>query len=344
MKFSKVYIGLALLLPMGSALACASCGCSLNTDLAAQGMASNPGWSFDLRYDYLNQDQLRAGTTTISPLNASVTQNTKLGGNAEVEGYTRNSYLTASLDYNNGESWGATFMLPYIQRDHMTFGVDSWPSGTSGYTSHTTGFGDIKMIGRYFGFSEQKNWGLQFGIKLPTGNNGQTAPATSGGVTAVDPGLQLGSGSTDLIVGAYKFGHIAATENWGYFGNVQFQAAVDPKGTPSNIDALGVSGGTSGSYRPGNSLNINAGVNYQGFDNWTPTVQLNFIDKKADSGVAADTWATGGILTYLAPGLMYSASDSTQYYANLQLPIYQNLNGIQLVPKFVGSVGVRLHF
>ena len=342
MKINKICIVFALVLPIGSALACASCGCSLNTDLSAQGMASNPGWSFDARYDYLNQNQLRAGKSVISPANASITQNVKTGENAEVEGYTRNSYLTSSVDYNNGESWGATFILPFIQRDHMTFGVD-WPSGTTGYTSQASGFGDIKIIGRYFGFSEQKNWGLQFGIKLPTGNNGQTAPAASGGgvVTAVDPGLQLGTGSTDLIVGIYKFGHIAATDDWGYFGNFQFQAAVDSKSTPSNIDALG---GSSGSYRPGNSLNINAGVNYQGFENWTPTLQLNLIDKKADSGAAADTWATGGTLIYLAPGLMYSTSDSTKYYTNVQLPMYQNLNGIQLAPKFVGSVGVRLNF
>jgi len=348
MKF-KINLLTALLIAASSsgAFACASCGCSLNTDLQTQGMSSNPGWAFDVRYDYLNQNHLRFGTGTISNSAAVGTTNPKTLTLAEVEAYTRNNYLTSSLDYNNGETWGATVILPFIQRDHMTFGNDDpagggWPSGTNGYTSHASGFGDVKIIGRYFGLSEQKNWGLQFGIKLPTGNNAQTAPlANGGGVTAVDPGLQLGTGSTDLIVGAYRFGHIQGTDNWGYFGNMQFQAAVAPKSTPVNIDALGAS---SGSYRPGNSLNLNGGVNYQGFDKFTPTVQFNFIDKKADTGLAADTWATGGTLIYLTPGVLFSPSDSVQYYANVQIPIYQNLNGIQLAPSLIGSVGLRVHF
>jgi hypothetical protein len=197
-------------------------------------------------------------------------------------------------------------------------------------------------MGRYFGFSEQKNWGLQLGIKLPTGNNGQFGQPGSPTTTAVavDPGLQLGTGSTDLIVGTYRFGHILSSDDWGYFSNVQFQAAIDPKSTPASIDALG----SGGSYRPGNGLNINAGVNYQGFEGWVPMLQFNFVDKKADTGTAADTWSTGGVLLYATPGLVYTTSSSAQLYANAQLPLYQNLNGIQLAPKFVISMGIKLHF
>jgi len=354
MKLKLLTIAISLTLSARGALACASCGCSLNTDLGYQGMGSNPGWAADFRYDYLDQNQLRSGTSSISSAKAVGIVNPKTGQQAEVEGFTKNNYLTASLDYNNGDSWGATIVLPFIQREHLTYGSDAsssgglagWPSGANGYQSKTTGLGDVKLIGRYFGFSEQKNWGLQLGVKLPTGNNAQTAPASATAlaagtsVVAVDPGLQLGTGSTDLIIGAYKYGHIFNIDDWGYFGNVQFQSVIDPKSTPSNIDALG----QGGSYRQGNGLNINLGINYQGFENWTPTVQLNFIDKKTDSGTAADTWSTGGTLAYLTPGLLYTASNSVQVYSNLQLPIYQSLNGIQLTPHFVASIGVRLHF
>lgn len=346
MKFNKILTIPVLTLLVAKAMACASCGCSLNSDLGTQGMGSNQGWSFDLRYDYLNQNQLRSGTSTISPGVAVNTVNPRTGSLAEVEGYTRNNYVTTSLDYNNGEAWGVSVLLPFIQRDHLTYGSadplngGGWPDGTNGYSSQASGFGDTRIIGRYFGFSEQKNWGLQFGVKLPTGNNSQTAPSANGGLAAVDPGLQLGTGSTDLIAGVYRFGHIQGSEDLGYFGNIQFQAAVDPKSTPTNIDALGA----GGSYRPGNSLNVNAGVNYHGFENWVPTLQFNFLDKRSDSGTAADTWSTGGTLLYLTPGVLYTASQDTQLYANVQVPLYQNLNGIQLAPTFVGSVGVRVHF
>lgn len=43
----------------------------------------------DIRYDYLNEDQLRPGTGTISPVAASQLVNGE--GSQEVEKFTRNS-------------------------------------------------------------------------------------------------------------------------------------------------------------------------------------------------------------------------------------------------------------
>lgn len=349
MRFKKIIVAMAIMLPAAGAMACASCGCSLNTDVGTQGMGSSEGWTVDIRMDMLNQNQLRSGTGTISQGQAVNTINPKTGGLAEVEGYTQNNYLTGSLDYNNGESWGATVVIPYIQRNHMTYGSANsdgsagWPSGDNGYTSQASGFGDIKVIGRFFGFAEEKDWGLQFGVKLPTGANNQTAPfnnqTVNPGLTVVDPGLQLGTGTTDVILGAYKFGFIPNTEDWGYFANIQYQATVIPTTEPSTP-----AGPSAGTYRPGNGLNLNVGTNYQGFEKWVPTVQFNYVNKTADSGNAADTWSTGGNLLYLTPGLLYRVSDKTQVYANVQLPIYQNVNGYQLVPTYIASMGVRVRF
>ncbi|OIN01196.1 hypothetical protein A9236_08555 [Polynucleobacter sp. QLW-P1DATA-2] len=351
MNLKKLVIAMALALPATGAMACASCGCSLNTDIGTQGMGSSQGWTFDLRYDNLNQNQLRSGTGTISQNQAANTINPKTGLPAEVEGFTQNNYVTASLDYNNGETWGATVVLPYIMRSHMTYGPDTdpgdgsgYPTGANGYSSQANGFGDMKIIGRYFGFAEQKDWGIQFGVKLPTGSNNQTAVGNSGSIVAVDPGLQLGTGSTDAIIGVYKFGIIPKTEDWGYFGNVQYQATVKPTNVPSTIAAINAAGGVGNSYRPGNALNINVGTNYQGWDKWVPTLQFNYLYKTADSGTAADTWSTGGTLLYATPGILYKLTDQTQVYANVQLPVYQNLNGIQLAPSFIASMGVRVHF
>jgi hypothetical protein len=89
---------------------------------------------------------------------------------------------------------------------------------------------------------------------------------------------------------------------------------------------------------------MNLGINYQAFETWVPTLQLNILNKRVDSGTAADTFATGGTLAYLTPGLLYRVSEKTQVYANVQLPIYQNVNGIQIVPSYIASMGVRVHF
>jgi hypothetical protein len=350
MKFKKIVVALAFALPATGAIACASCGCSLNTDIGTQGMGMTEGWTLDLRYDTLNQNKLRYGTKGISQAQAAATTNAKTGAPAEVENYTQNNYITASLDYNDGESWGVTASLPYIMRNHNTYGsfddgVFSSSGGDSAYASKTAGIGDMKIIGRYFGFSEQKDWGLQYGVKLPTGARNQTGalygPSASG-LTAVDPGLQLGTGSTDLIAGIYKFGYINNSDDWGYFAQAQYQAAVMVQSVPSSL--VPYSSTSGGTYRPGNAANLNLGINYQAFEKWVPTLQLNVINKTPDSGTAADTWATGGTLAYLTPGLLYRLTDKTQVYANVQLPVYQNVNGIQLVPSYIASMGVRVHF
>ncbi len=330
---------LATTLTANSAFACASCGCSLNTDYGTQGMSNAGGWTLDLRYDYVNQNQLRAGTGKISTTAAAATTNTATGLPAEVEGFTKNKYLTASLDYNDGDQWGLTVHVPYIQRDHMTYGTDpDGPNAQGDYTSKTRGLGDVKLIARYFGWADEKDWGVQFGIKLPTGRFDSTDTT---GATAVDPGLQLGSKTTDLIFGAYKFGQFAGTSDWGYFMNGQIQRATNSSNIPDHLVAIT---GAPGTYRPGNSLNLNLGFNYHGWEQWTPTLQLNYIDKQADGGSAGDSWATGGKLLYLTPGAIVNMTEQMKLLANVQLPIYQNVNGIQLVPKYIASVGVRVGF
>jgi hypothetical protein len=215
----------------------------------------------------------------------------------------------------------------------MTYGA----GGAGDYTSNDSGLGDVKLIGRYFGWAESRDWGLQVGLKLPTGRFNATD--ISGG-TPVDPGLQLGSKTTDAVVGAYKFGPLAHTEDWGYFVNVQFQWALNHSHIPSNLASLG----ESGTYRPGNATHWSVGFNYHGFEQWTPTLQFNHLNKKADGGTAGDAWATGGRLWYVTPGAVVNLNDQTKLLLNLQLPLYQNVNGIQLTPKYIASVGVRMGF
>jgi hypothetical protein len=313
------------------ALACASCGCSLNADWGTQGLSTQGGWSADLRFDALNQNQLRSGTGRISPSAASTTANPYTGGPAEVEKFTRNRYTTLTLDYG-ARTWGVSLALPYIDRTHMTLGTgsDGYHPADDAYASHTHDLGDVRLIGRYFGFSPEKNWGVQFGLKLPTGHHDLSAPsidpAAPGAPVTIDPGLQPGTGTTDLILGAFRFDNLNA--DWSYFTQATFQAALD----------------MVGGYRPGNSLNLSGGLRYHGWSGVLPQLQLNARHVRADSGPTADRFATGGTLLYLTPGLLVPVADKASVYAYVQLPLYQNLRGIQLVPHAIYSVGVHYAF
>ena len=163
-KYTPLTLALALALPSGAAFACASCGCTLNSDFGTQGLSTASGWSLDVRYDTLNQNQLRTGTGTISATDAANVINPTSGNPAEVEKFTNNKYLTTTLDYNNGTSWGVSIAVPYIDRSHSTLGVGGDginPDPSSGYDSSASGVGDVRVMGRYYGFSAGKNFGIQ---------------------------------------------------------------------------------------------------------------------------------------------------------------------------------------
>lgn len=199
------FIGLLL---KAEALACSSCGCTLSSDWDNLQFSSVSGLKLDLRYDYLNQGQLRRGTNTISPSQASQILNN--GNPQEVEKFTRNNYITLGIDYTFNREWGVNVQVPYINRVHETLGTasDGYTAGTGGgqYTSDTSNLGDIKAIGRYQGFLSECNLGVLFGFKIPTGRytlTGISTDPTAPGSVLIDRGLQPGSGTTDIILGIY---------------------------------------------------------------------------------------------------------------------------------------------
>ena len=312
-------------------MACASCGCSLSTDWQNLEYSYKPGLKLDMRYDFLDQNQLRSGTGTISPIAAS--QIVNANGRQEVEKYTRNNYLTLGIDYSTNPDWGINLQVPYVIRDHSTLGTESdgaTPGAGGGqYDSHTANLGDMKVIGRYQGFTSKHNLGILLGFKLATGSyteTGTSTDQTAPGPAPIDPGLQPGTGTTDVIFGAYYNDTI--TRNLAYFTQATYQSALY----------------STDDYRPGNSLNVSLGLRYKGFDVVAPQIQLNFRDIQRDAGARADTVSTGGTLLYISPGIVAAVTDQIALYTFVQVPIYQNVNGVQLAPRFITSAGVRYSF
>ena len=320
-------IGATLLSP-AIARACASCGCTLSSDFLSQGLSAKQGFMIDLRFDYLNQNQLRSGTGTISAVDAS----TRDMGSNEVEKYTKNQYVTLGIDYIINRDWSVNLQVPYIKRTHSTLGVgsDGINPADEAYDSATSNLGDMKIVGRYLGVTPQHNFAVSVGLKLPTGSYSQTGtstdPSTPGEVAAIDPGLQPGTGSTDIIAGLSYFDSL--NRDWDYFSQVIYQAAVSHR---------------SG-YKPGNGFNLNLGLRYMDYRNVIPQLQLNIRNVQTDSGELADTVSTGGTLVYVSPGIITKLNDNTSIYAILQLPVYQNVSGIQLTPRYIASVGAHLAF
>jgi hypothetical protein len=185
----------------------------------------------------------------------------------------------------------------------------------------------VRVVARYLGFSQAQDWGLQFGLKLPTG--GSRDVNFDGGPQQgemIDRGLQPGTGSTDLLIGAFKFGALTETADW--FGQAQLQMAI----------------ASASAFRPGNAATATAGVRYRGFAGITPQMQLNARMERRETGSEADTPNSGSTLVYFSPGATFPITPRASVYAFGQVPVYQRVNGTQLEPKWSASLGVHMAF
>ena len=88
--------------------------------------------------------------------------------------------------------WGMMLTVPYTVRTFRTVG----DSGLVNQYNHAN-FGDVRIWGMYTGLSEDMSLGLLGGFKLPTGDHVYND---------FDRDTSIGSGSTDLLIAAYKKG------------------------------------------------------------------------------------------------------------------------------------------
>ncbi len=316
-------LAILLAIPGREALACAACGCLLSKDWVGQEDITHSGWAVGLSYDFINQNRMRLGNSNLSypaALNA-------VGGTGnEVETATATRITTASISYNSG-NWGWDAQLPYYDRYHTTM-----QTGDGGYNySQSNELGDMRVMGKYNGIFADGSTGILFGVKLATGTT-NTSFAYGG---LVDAALQVGTGSNDLILGAY---HIGSIGKLGWFAQATYQFAIS----------------TTGGYRPGDTTNVNLGLRYAKFgQKVTPLFQINYIHRQSDSGPAASYYTggpyigtpiTGGDLAYLAPGASIRLGDGYAVYGYVQFPAYQNVVGVQLVAPRIYSLGIRKIF
>lgn len=294
-------------------LACSSCGCSLTSDWLSQGLVALPGTTVDLRYDYVPQNQLRSGTGAVdrSAIN--------LPTNREIERYTYNSYVTATVDRQFNAVWGVDLQVPVIVRPHATVSQGD----TEESFSHTNGLGDVRLTARWQGIGGPGITGLQFGLKLPTGGFGQSFRTGPQAGSAVDRGLQPGTGTTDAIIGAYHFGRLV--QDFDFVLQAQAQIPLDSRDL----------------YRPGLAGTASAGLHYVHWHAITPQLQLNLRLAEKDHGLNSDRDNSGGELLYAAPGLIARVGPRAAVFGYVQLPLYEHVNGFQLAPRYTASIGLH---
>jgi hypothetical protein len=299
-----------------AAHACASCGCTLTADWLSQGLAAQPGTTFSLRYDYVPQTQLRSGTQAIDR-NAI-----DFPTGREIERHTYNHSLTFTLDHQFANDWGIDAQLPVVRRPHSTIGEDT----TEPSHSRTNGSGDLRLVGRWQGLSTPGTvTGLEAGLVLPTGRFHQKFDSGPEEGEEVDRGLQPGTGTVQAVLGAYHLG--ALSHELGYLAQVSGQTALTRRD----------------GFKPGSFVQASAALNYTHWRNVTPQLQMSFRATARDSGPNSDRPNSGGEQVNIAPGLSAKLGTKLVGFGFVELPVYNHVNGYQLVPKAKLSLGLLFH-
>jgi len=301
-------------------LSFASCGaafCTVNSNWTSESAMVDAGSSFDLRYEYIKQDQPRTGTDNIA---------TGQIPHHHDEISTVNRNLVASYSRTFASGWGLSVTAPIADRAHTHIHnhrgakiVDQWDF---------TELGDMRVIGRYqlplIGDPMQPaTTGLIFGVKLPTG---RTNVANAAGEVA-ERSLQPGSGTTDLIAGAYYHQKLPHS-NSSWFAQTQYQHAINQHD----------------GFKPGAQLGADIGYRYGVSDKLGALVQLNAVVKSRDSGAEAEPADSGSRSVFVSPGLSYAVANNMQVYGFYQHPLYQNINGVQLTARRAFVFGLSGRF
>ncbi len=293
--------------------ACSVCGCSLCSDWAAQGYETLAATDLNVRFEYLDQTQLRSGT---DPVDRSALE---FPNDREVQLQTLTRAAWLGLDHVFAPEWGISAEIPYYDRYHTTIA----PGDIDVSTSRARGLGDLKILGRYQQHHPDHGWSLQAGLKVPTGKTDQTFAEGPQEGELLDRGLQLGTGSWEAVVGATYFVRLAGA--WDSFAQVLVEQPLT----------------RHDDFRPGTALNLNLGIRWLNTSRVTPMLQVNAHWDGREHGANADFDNSGDGIIDLSPGLTVEVTRTVNAFAFVQVPLYQRVNGFQIEPRWQLSTGFR---
>jgi hypothetical protein len=318
-----VTIGLTLV-TLDHTYACSVCRCDEgvmlcsagSSDQAAQALNALPDkgtFRFQLRSQFLSKSSALSPDQGPNPSAAAKPSATALTAGSEHEREYRPS-LRASYGISNQLTVSAELPFSFKRIEERTSVENSATSAS--------GFGDAELSlawSETFARTTGNTWTIGFGatLKAPTGSNN----SRQNGVR-LDEHLQPGSGSYDWQIGI-AFARIGA--------NSSQHASVYRRFTGTNSFA----------YRYGEVWLYNLGLQQRLSSALMGTVQLDgrYASKDTQDGRYVEN--TGGSVLYLTPGIRVRVTPRASLIANVQIPVWENLYGVQS-EKVVLNTGVSL--
>ena len=305
LRMMKVGFGLlAGVLVPGAAWACA-CGCGVFEVGTSYMLPEGPGGMGFLDYDYQDQNHNWSGPSSAPAAN---------NNDRKIE----TDFVMAGVQYMFNRSWGAELELPFDYRNYKGVDLNNNP-----VNRRWDALGDIRLNAIYTGLAEDLSSGLTLGVKLPTGSDNRDADV-------VDRDTQLGTGSTDLLFGAFHRARFGSS-SWNWFGQADLDLPVLKQG----------------GYRPGLEVDTAWGIYYDGLSlgrvQISPLAQVIGSWRGRDNGPAADANDSGYQRVLLSPGIEFHLHP-VKIYADVEIPVYEHVTGNQLIAPVLFKVSLSYMF
>ena len=270
-----------------------------------------------LFFEYWSQDQTQNYVGSSKAAAA-------LNGDKEI----KTQWYNVGASYNFNRDWGVMIRVPVDANRALTTETDfMYPGQIQTFNQRT--FGDLETDGCLHRLLTRYVNGLDLWPQ-----------ATDRLVhhPGLDRDNQIGTGSTDLILGAFHRGLLSGDNAWQYFSTFVwrqpflYQSAADPQGF---FDG---SPGVVQTYHPGMQVDGAVGIDYNnlyhvlGFDKITPVAQVIVSHRDSDSGTGSDPLNSGFDRVMLSPGIEFTKvldeanNRVLKIYADVEFPVYYRAN------------------
>ncbi|WP_271766048.1 transporter [Aquimarina algiphila] len=286
---------------------------------------------FSYRYMYMNMDELNRGSENVPFSNALRPNDVYM---VTPTSMPMNMHMLGAM-YAPSDKITLVGMVNYLssEMDHVT------AMGGS-FTTQSSGFGDTKVSALYKFFNKNtQQLHAQVGLSIPTGSIDEedVTPASSPNEVILPYPMQIGSGTWDAELA------LTYLKQWGTlsFGS---QARTTLR-----------TGKNDNNYRLGNKYSINNWVAVKALDwlSFSGRIELGAIDKIEGINpvlnpmmvITADTANSG--MTYANAGLGFNLYAFKGTLKDLRLgfeaalPVFQNMNGVQLRTKETLTLGLQ---
>lgn len=309
-KFSLVIVILLTVFLLGSSESSAQGCCSSGAPLLGSmelGTTKAGFWQLALSYRFNTLDDLYLGTQPIS----------------ENFRQRRTRSVAAEINYGLGRGLTANTLVTFVQQERT---IQPAFSGGVEDIVRIRGLSDIILMLKYSlltpNIVSQRELSLGAGAKFATGTHNERRNNI-----LISYDLQPGTGATDAIL-------------WGYF----FQGFQPKRYQFNAVASYRITGTNNLDYRFGNEFVSSLGVYYRISNFLTISNQLRYRLTTADKFQNFDIPNTGGKWLYFVPGVNLPLGNEVTLLSSFEIPIYRDLNGIQLTTSYAFSFSAFYSF